>query len=128
MTNRFYISKLSFDSPTNTFYMDPIAQAVFIPEIVGMICDMCDQGDASRAARICRAWSEIALDRVWQDLPDIIYLLQLLHPLVETEEGLVWVFYKFLSVCLTQHPLFRILQVILSQAIGRQLFATRGVL
>ncbi|KAG8988974.1 hypothetical protein FRB90_002462 [Tulasnella sp. 427] len=62
---------------------DTKPQALCIPEILSEIFDhLPNRADAASAATVCRTWTSIALNRVWQDLPSVFPLLELLGPLM----------------------------------------------
>ncbi|KAI3619780.1 hypothetical protein WG66_002834 [Moniliophthora roreri] len=61
-------------------------QALLIDEIIQIVLDLClDFGDGStlsRASRVCRAWRDPALNRLWHRLIDVTPLLQLIPGLI----------------------------------------------
>ncbi|KAI0795978.1 hypothetical protein C8Q75DRAFT_803032 [Abortiporus biennis] len=52
-----------------------------IPEMVEIILTFCDNNSNAMAARVCKKWSDIALNILWRDVTDISRLLVLLAPL-----------------------------------------------
>ncbi|KAG8909988.1 hypothetical protein FRC01_006612 [Tulasnella sp. 417] len=59
-------------------FADPAPE---LEEILRLIFQFTEQASLSRAARVSRAWSNIALDELWRSLPSIFPLLKLLAPL-----------------------------------------------
>ncbi|KAG8944271.1 hypothetical protein FRC04_002067 [Tulasnella sp. 424] len=62
-----------------------------IPELVENIVSYLVRKDIVSAARVCRAWSEPALDQIWRNLPSIIPLFSLISPMV-CRTGYEWDF------------------------------------
>lgn len=58
-----------------------LAPALEQIRILRLIFQFADQASLSSAARVSRAWSEIALDQLWRSLPSIFPLIKLLAPL-----------------------------------------------
>ncbi|KAG8961247.1 hypothetical protein FRC00_012868, partial [Tulasnella sp. 408] len=52
-----------------------------LEEILRLIFKFAEKAPLSRAARVSRAWSDIALQELWRSLPSIFPLLRLLAPL-----------------------------------------------
>lgn len=63
-----------------------------IPELLDMIFRFLDDASNASNARVCRQWSEIALDTLWRDVDDLYRLFGLLAPLRKVndqEDGLL---------------------------------------
>jgi hypothetical protein len=52
-------------------------------EILSIIFQSCPVSTTAICARVCRAWSEPALDASWREVKDIRHLLNLLPPFYE---------------------------------------------
>lgn len=52
-----------------------------IPELLDMVFSFLEPESNAINARICRRWSEIALDALWRDVRDVQLLFGLLVPL-----------------------------------------------
>lgn len=63
------------------------------PEVLDIIFSFSSVGDAARCTRVCKAWTNVALDRVWRQLDfcDLVHLFSILAPLraVLTAHGLL---------------------------------------
>ncbi|KAG9024645.1 hypothetical protein FS837_005246, partial [Tulasnella sp. UAMH 9824] len=61
---------------------DAIPPALCISEILNEVFYLLPKrADAAAAATVCRTWTSVALNIVWQDLPSVFPLLELLGPL-----------------------------------------------
>lgn len=58
-----------------------------IPELLDMVFRFLDDGSNTSNARVCRQWSEIALDTLWREVNDLYRLFGLLAPLVQSSES-----------------------------------------
>lgn len=70
--------------------MPIVAQAnktkpIHINELLTLIFSFLDDKSVSRAARVCKQWSDVALDALWHIVQDIRNLLGLLAPLLSFE-------------------------------------------
>ncbi|KAI0073082.1 hypothetical protein K474DRAFT_1723382 [Panus rudis PR-1116 ss-1] len=52
-----------------------------IPEILELILSQLDRKSNVQNALVCKRWSDIALNLVWRDVTDLLFLFQLLAPL-----------------------------------------------
>ena len=52
-----------------------------IPELLDMVFRFLDDASNASNVRVCRQWSEIALDTLWRDVNDLHRLFGLLAPL-----------------------------------------------
>ena len=52
-----------------------------IPELLDMIFGYLDPNSNAVNARVCRRWSDIALDTLWKEVDDLYRLFGLLAPL-----------------------------------------------
>lgn len=55
-----------------------------------MIISLLEKQDLAILARVRRNWSGIALDWLWRDLPNIVFLIHVLRPLILREEDKHW--------------------------------------
>lgn len=63
-----------------------------IPEIMDGVFKVSDTSDLACIALVCRTWSELALDRLWEDrLKSLVPLLKMLGPLIQDTVGGGWV-------------------------------------
>ncbi|KAG8913889.1 hypothetical protein FRC01_004335 [Tulasnella sp. 417] len=53
------------------------ARALSIPELLSIIFSFCEAPELARSARVCKTWSDPALDQLWEDLEGISPLLDL---------------------------------------------------
>ncbi|KAH8091795.1 hypothetical protein BXZ70DRAFT_469086 [Cristinia sonorae] len=56
-------------------------KVVQIPEIVELILSFLDKSSNVQNALVCKQWSDIALNLLWRDLPDVCPLFELLCPM-----------------------------------------------
>lgn len=70
-----------------------LAMARFlIPDIVDDVFRLLKNSDLAQIARLSRSWSELALDRLWDDgLLSILPLLKILAPLTIDRSRNAWV-------------------------------------
>ena len=61
-------------------------RVLFIPELLDIIFNFLDRDSNIVNARVCKRWSEIALDVVWKEVDDLIYLFRLLKPICQQED------------------------------------------
>jgi hypothetical protein len=52
-------------------------------EILALIFQSCSLLTNATCARVCRAWSDPALDALWREVKDIRHLLRLMPPFYE---------------------------------------------
>ena len=57
-----------------------------IPELLDMVFRFLDDASNASNARVCRQWSEIALDTLWRDVDDLYRLFGLLAPLRKADD------------------------------------------
>lgn len=62
-------------------------RVLFVPELLDMIFGYLDASDNAGNARVCRRWSDVALDTLWRDVEDLSRLFSLLAPLYLTDSG-----------------------------------------
>lgn len=60
-----------------------------IPEILINISAKCDRSTNAALARVCRTWSDFAVEQLWSALPSLLPLLRVLLPLVVIDGALV---------------------------------------
>lgn len=61
-----------------------------LPELLAEIFSWLSQTDLTRVARVCHLWSSLALDVIWQKIPELKYLINVYSPLTQwglTTEG-----------------------------------------
>ena len=65
----------------STSSSDPYQRHRFaIPELLSLTFSYATPGTQAAAARVCRAWSELALDELWRELEWPGYAFELLAP------------------------------------------------
>ncbi|KAF8151349.1 hypothetical protein B0H34DRAFT_861875 [Crassisporium funariophilum] len=57
-----------------------------IPELLDMVFTLLEPSSNAVNARVCKVWSDIALDSLWKDMADLHRLFGILAPLRKTEE------------------------------------------
>lgn len=60
-------------------------QPIFIAEVLALIFSHLDNRSVARAARVCKQWSDVALDTLWYHVTDFKPLLSLLAPITTYE-------------------------------------------
>ena len=58
-----------------------------VPELLAIVFSYLDDRSLARTARVCRHWSDAALDTLWYKLTDLRPLLNLLAPLTNERKG-----------------------------------------
>ena len=58
-----------------------------IPELLQIIFSILDLPSNTVNARVCKQWSDIALDILWREIDDLYLLFRILAPLTKTVEG-----------------------------------------
>lgn len=67
------------DTPMIIVFLSLVAPKLGqIPELVTIILSHATKADCAHGARVCRLWNSVALDFVWQDLPEFSPLKRLL--------------------------------------------------
>ncbi|CAK5268562.1 unnamed protein product [Mycena citricolor] len=85
--NDLEVPTFSLTSTTMAFRASsPTNRALEIPELLDMIFRYLDNSCNVANARVCKRWSEIALDSVWRDLDDLYHLFAILKPLKPTSD------------------------------------------
>ncbi len=64
-----------------------IQRALHPLDILTLLFDFCSNGTLASLARVCRSWSNEALQHLWRQLEDPLPLLQLLGSLEENPNG-----------------------------------------
>ncbi|KAG8948068.1 hypothetical protein FRC04_010110 [Tulasnella sp. 424] len=80
------------DSPINrgtTDLYQTIHRVVGLPELLSIIFSSLEAADLARAARVCQLWSSVALDRLWECIPDIDRLINVYSRLKRGEDALL---------------------------------------
>ena len=65
--------------------------ALHVPELLERILRYTWQDTLANSARVARFWSELALDILWEELPCILPLLEIVGPLQLNESDGGWV-------------------------------------
>jgi hypothetical protein len=55
-------------------------RALLIPELLNNILSLMDRDESAVNARVCKQWSDIALDLIWREVVGLARLLELLKP------------------------------------------------
>ncbi|KIO28995.1 hypothetical protein M407DRAFT_174702 [Tulasnella calospora MUT 4182] len=58
-----------------------------IYDVLMHILSYSQQRDLAAAARVSRVWSDVALDCLWREIESVLPLVEILFPLVETDDG-----------------------------------------
>jgi len=66
--------------------MEKSHRVLCIPELLDMVFQYLDPCSNAMNARVCKIWSEIALDSLWKEVDDLKRLFNLLAPLAEGRE------------------------------------------
>lgn len=64
-----------------TVMAGPINLVLYASDTLHPILDRLSRKELAIAARVCQAWREMALDKLWKDVPSLIPILSLLAPL-----------------------------------------------
>lgn len=59
----------------------PTSSPIYVVELLAMVFSHLDKKSLARCARVCKLWSDTALDILWHDLTDFRPLLTLLAPM-----------------------------------------------
>lgn len=54
---------------------------IYIAEVLTLILSFLDDRSLARSARVCKQWTDVALDILWHTITDLRSLLSLLAPL-----------------------------------------------
>ena len=57
-----------------------------IPELLQIVFGTLDLPSNTVNARVCKQWSDIALDKLWREVDDLYLLFRILAPLTKTVE------------------------------------------
>ncbi|RDB16527.1 hypothetical protein Hypma_002894 [Hypsizygus marmoreus] len=68
------------------FESSKVHRVLDIPELLDMILRFLDDASNASNARVCKQWSEMALDILWHDVRDLHRLFGLLAPLQKTSD------------------------------------------
>ncbi|KAI0064544.1 hypothetical protein BV25DRAFT_251534 [Artomyces pyxidatus] len=63
-------------------------RALYVPELVDWIFGFLDRQDHAAAARVCRAWADIARDHIWEIVDNPCHPFQHLAPIKGIEHAL----------------------------------------
>lgn len=58
-----------------------IVRTLYIPELTAIVFCFLGERDLARCARVCKSWSEPALDALWRTMSSVQPLMALLSPL-----------------------------------------------
>lgn len=65
-------------------------RALFIVEILMRILRNLVKLELAAAARVCRTWTDVALDMLWEELESVHPIMALLGPITKTGDGWDW--------------------------------------
>lgn len=60
----------------------PSHRAIFIPEVLAAVFNILSAGQATKTARVCKAWLELSLDLIWKGPVGLEALVKLLAPTI----------------------------------------------
>ncbi|KAG8913134.1 hypothetical protein FRC01_004717 [Tulasnella sp. 417] len=63
---------------TGSWALGPAAQVLFTPELLSLVFSHIHSASLATSARVCKAWSDTALNELWRDLDSVFPLLELL--------------------------------------------------
>lgn len=66
---------------------DIATSPVLLPEILNIVFSFCSNNDLTSAARVCKIWSELALDRIWADMTSMVPLYTVLPCIRRAPDG-----------------------------------------
>ncbi|KAG9043259.1 hypothetical protein FS837_009825 [Tulasnella sp. UAMH 9824] len=66
---------------------DIATSPVLLPELLSVIFSFCSSRDLTSAARVCKVWSEPALDCIWADMTSIVPLYNVMPCVRRTIDG-----------------------------------------
>lgn len=58
-----------------------IVRTLYIPELTAIVFCFLGERDLARCSRVCKSWSEPALDALWRTMSSVQPLMALLSPL-----------------------------------------------
>lgn len=67
--------------PLTVVAQQKTSRPIYIAELLALIFSFLEDKSVARAARVCRLWSDVALDTLWHTIHDLRPLLNLLAPL-----------------------------------------------
>ncbi|KAI0750487.1 hypothetical protein C8Q74DRAFT_1361745 [Fomes fomentarius] len=62
-------------------------RVLVIPELLELVFSFLNTQENARNARVCKAWTQVALDLLWREVDDLPRLLSLLAPTEDCTEG-----------------------------------------
>ncbi|KAI0738351.1 hypothetical protein C8Q80DRAFT_1347940 [Daedaleopsis nitida] len=73
-------------SRTPSLYGTITQRVLNIPELLELIFSFLEVSDNARNARVCKSWTEVALDLLWREVDHLPRLLRILAPIEECDE------------------------------------------
>ncbi|KIO15531.1 hypothetical protein M407DRAFT_34876 [Tulasnella calospora MUT 4182] len=68
--------------------------ALTVPELLVTIFSWLSKADLARVARVCRFWTPFALEKIWETIPDLQYLMKL-YSIIAQKAGVSWLLLQF---------------------------------
>ncbi|KIO26590.1 hypothetical protein M407DRAFT_200248 [Tulasnella calospora MUT 4182] len=66
---------------------DIATSPVLLPELLSIVFSFCSSQDLSSAARVCKTWSELALDCIWADMTSLVPLYSVMPCIRRAMDG-----------------------------------------
>lgn len=72
-----------------TWALGPAAQVLFTPELLSLVFSYAGSASLATSARVCKGWSDTALNQLWRDLDSVYPILELVFDisLIKGEHG-----------------------------------------
>ncbi|KAG8948071.1 hypothetical protein FRC04_010113, partial [Tulasnella sp. 424] len=64
-------------------YKSVVHKALRVPELLAAVFSWLSHANLTSVARVCRFWSTLALDIIWEKIPELRYLVGTYSPLVQ---------------------------------------------
>ncbi|KAG9015243.1 hypothetical protein FRB90_004863 [Tulasnella sp. 427] len=87
------LSKLSLEPSMLQFLLrrdaqgDTASSPVLLPELLDIVLSFCSAHDLTSAARVCKIWSEVALDHLWASMTSMVPLYTVLPCIHRIPDG-----------------------------------------
>ena len=69
------------NQPSTASSENVVTRIVFIPELLHIIFGFLSKKHNVSNACVCKLWSEIALDTIWREMCNLVYLFKALKPM-----------------------------------------------
>lgn len=91
-------------SRTPSVFGTTTQRVLVIPELLELVFSFLNAQDNARNARVCKAWTQVALDLLWREVDHLPRLLSLLAPTEDCTEGRVSFTFEspVLRICTTR--------------------------